>query len=302
MYRNKYRLIIPFLFPAVALYLTFVVYPYARSMVIAFTSWRGVSANIKFNGLDNFERMINDENFWNALGNNLVYLILLPVATIALSLFLAFMLSQRVRFSNFYRIVFFFPQVMSVIAIGVLWSYVYHPTIGILTPIMEFLRLEPIFQLLGFEGVPVWMGDPKTAKLAVGGVVIWQAAGFFMVLFMAAMQDIPEDFYEAAAIDGATRWQVFWRITLPLLWDTMRAAAVFSMLGAFNMFPLTMVMTNGQRGPNRATDVLATYLYEQAFEASRFGYATAIAVSLFLIVLTISVVLMQATQRRLVQY
>ena len=302
MYRNKYQLIIPFLFPALALYLTFVVYPYARSMYIAFTSWKGVSDNIQFNGLANFERMIGDENFWNALGNNLKYLAFIPLTTIALSLFLAFMLTQKVRFSNFYRIVFFFPQVMSVIAIGVLWSYVYHPTIGILTPVLRFLRLEPFFQLFGFDGIPVWMGDPKSALPAVGAVVVWQAAGFFMVLFMAAMQDIPVDYYEAAAIDGAKRWHMFWKITLPLLWETLRAAAIFSILGAFNMFPLTMVMTNGQRGPNRATDVLATYLYEQAFESSRFGYATAIAVSLFLMVLTISVISMQLTQRQTHEY
>lgn len=302
MYRNKYQLIIPFLLPALLLYITFVVYPYGRSMYIAFTSWKGVSANIQFNGLANFERMWADEHFWNALGNNLKYLAFIPLVTIGLSLFLAFMLTQRVRFSSFYRVVFFFPQVMSVIAIGVLWSYVYHPTIGILTPILRLLRLEPLFNLLGFDGIPAWMGDPKTALLSVGTVVIWQAAGFFMVLFMAAMQDIPEDYYEAAALDGAKRGDMFWKITLPLLWETLRAAAIFSILGAFNMFPLTMVMTNGQRGPNRATDVLSTYLYEQAFESSRFGYATAIAVSLFLMVLTISVISMQATQRQTLEY
>ena len=302
MHRHKYRLIIPFLFPALALYLTFVVYPYLRSMYIAFTSWKGVSDNIQFNGLANFERMIADENFWNALGNNLKYLAFIPITTIALSLFLAFMLTQRVRFSSIYRVIYFFPQVMSVIAIGVLWSYVYHPTIGILTPLLRMLRLEPLFQVLGFEGVPVWMGDPRTALLSVGAVVVWQGAGFFMVLFMAAMQDIPDDYYEAAAIDGAKRWTMFWKITLPLLWETLRAAAIFSILGAFNMFPLTMVMTNGQRGPNRATDVLATYLYEQAFESSRFGYATAIAVSLFLMVLAISIFSMQMTQRQTLEY
>jgi len=211
MYRNKYQLIIPFLLPALLLYITFVVYPYGRSMYIAFTSWKGVSANIQFNGLANFERMWADANFWNALGNNLKYLAYIPLVTIGLSLFLAFMLTQRVRFSSFYRVVFFFPQVMSVIAIGVLWSYVYHPTIGILTPILRFLRLEPLFALP-----------------AIGAVVIWQAAGFFMVLFMAAMQDIPEDYYEAAALDGAKRGDMFWKITLPLLWETLRAAAIFS--------------------------------------------------------------------------
>jgi N-acetylglucosamine transport system permease protein len=302
MYRHKYRLIIPFLFPALVLYITFVVYPYGRSMYVAFTKWRGLTASPRFAGLANFDRMIHDKNFWNALGNNVTYVILIPLCTIALSLFLAFMLSQGARFSKIYRVVFFFPQVMSVISIGVLWSYVYHPTIGMLTSILKFLRLEPFFQLLGFESIPVWMGDPRTAIYCIGAVVIWQSAGFYMVLFLAAMQGIPETYYEASALDGASRWQMFWKITLPLLWDTIRVALVYSGIAAFNMFALTRVMTNAQQGPNRSTDVLSTYLYEQAFQSSRFGYATAIAVSLFLITLTLSVVFLHLTPREELEY
>ncbi len=302
MYRHKYRLIIPFLCPALALYITFVVYPYGRSMYVAFTKWRGLMAAPKFAGLSNFARMIGDKYFWNALGNNITYLILIPLSTIALSLFLAFMLSQGARFSQFYRVIFFFPQVMSVISIGVLWSYVYHPTIGMLTSILKFLRLEPLFQLLGFDSIPVWMGDPKTALYCIGAVVIWQSAGFYMVLFLAAMQGIPDSYYEAASLDGASRWKMFWKITLPLLWDAVRVASVYSGMAAFNMFALTRVMTNAQQGPNRSTDVLATYLYEQAFQSSRFGYATAIAVSLFLITLTFSMVFLHLTPREKLEY
>jgi len=302
MYRHKYRLIIPFLFPALALYITFVVYPYGRSMYVAFTKWRGLTVAPKFAGLANFSRMIGDKYFWNALGNNITYLIFIPLCTIALSLFLAFMLSQGARFSQVYRVIFFFPQVMSVISIGVLWSYVYHPTIGMLTSILKFFRLEPLFQLLGFESIPVWMGDPKTALYCIGAVVIWQSAGFYMVLFLAAMQGIPDSYYEAASLDGASRWKMFWKITLPLLWDSVRVASVYSGMAAFNMFALTRVMTNAQQGPNRSTDVLATYLYEKAFQSSRFGYATAIAVSLFLITLTFSMVFLHLTPREKLEY
>ncbi len=302
MYKNKYHVIIPFLAPAVILYLVFVIYPYGRSMYNSLTSWKGVSANQKFVGWQNYERMINDEFFWNALWHNLQYLLFLPLIIISLSLFLAFMISQGIRFGKFFRVTFFFPQVISVISIGVLWSYIYHPTIGILTSLLQMLHLEWFFQLFGYEGIPVWMGDPSTVRPAIATVVVWQAAGFYMVLFLAAMEAIPQTFYEAAIIDGASRWHQFRHITLPLLWDTMQTAMIFAGLGAFDMFAITRVMVVSGSSTGRPADVLATYLYEQAFEASRFGYATAIAVALFLLVLTLSVLTMRVTRRDSVEY
>jgi N-acetylglucosamine transport system permease protein len=302
MYKHKYRVIIPFLAPAVILYLVFVIYPYVRAMYNSLTSWKGVSANQPFVGLANYNRMIHDELFWNALVHNLGYLIVLPLIIIALSLFLAFMISQQIRGSKAFRITFFFPQVISIISIGVLWSYIYHPTIGILTSIMEFLRLQWFFQLFGFDSIPVWMGDPATVRWAIGGVVVWQAVGFYMIIFLAAMEAIPITFYEAAILDGAGRFRQFWNITIPLLWDTMQTVLVFVGLLAFDMFAITRVMVVSGSTTNRPSDVLATYLYEQAFQVSRFGYSTAIAVALFLMVLTLSIFTMRATRRESVEY
>lgn len=302
MYKHKYRVIIPFLAPAIILYLVFVIYPYVRSMYNSLTSWKGVSTNQPFVGLYNYQRMINDELFWNALSHNIQYLIFIPLVTITLSLFLAFMINQRVRLSKFFRVTYFFPQVISIISIGVLWSYIYHPTIGILTSFFQFLHLEPFFQSLGFNGIPVWIGDPRTVRGSIGTVVVWQAAGFYMVLFLAAMEAIPQSFYEAAILDGANRWHQFWNITLPLLWDTMQTALVFAGLGAFDMFAMTKVMVVSGSTTGRPADVLATYLYEQAFDVSRFGYATAIAVSLFLMVLALSAFTLRVTRRDTVEY
>jgi N-acetylglucosamine transport system permease protein len=302
MYKHKYRVIIPFLAPAVFLYLVFVIYPYIRSMYNSFTSWKGVSANQKWVGLYNYQRMIQDELFWNALKHNLEYLIFIPLILISVSLFLAFMISQRIRFSRFFRVTFFFPQVISIISIGVLFSYVYHPTVGIVTSLLKMLQLESFFQMLGFEGIPIWLGDPRTIKIGIGSVVVWQAVGFYMVLFLAAMEAIPMTFYEAAIIDGAGRWHQFWNITIPLLWETIVTALVFSALGAFDMFAITRVMVVSGSTTGRPADVLATYLYEQAFTTSRFGYATAIAVSLFLMMLLLSVFTMRVTRRESVEY
>ena len=291
MNRHKYRLIIPFLAPALLLYGTFVLYPYGSAMYIAFTKWRGLRKAPEFVGLENFRKLFRDDHFWNALAHNGIYIVVLPVATLGLALFLAFMITRKVRFSNFYRITFFFPQVMSVVAIGILWSFIYHPSIGILNFILK---------AVGVSDPPVWLGNPSTALGAVAVVTIWQAAGFYMVLFMAGMQSIPESFYEAAALDGATRNDIFFQITLPLLWETIRSALVFIAIGASNMFGITFTMTQG--GPDRATDVLATLLYEEAFTHSRFGYSTAIAMMLFVIVLALSLITMALTRRETVEF
>jgi N-acetylglucosamine transport system permease protein len=302
MNRHKYRVIIPFLAPAVILYLVFVIYPYGRSMYNSFTSWKGVSANQPFVGFYNYIRMINDEYFWNALWHNVQYLLFLPVIILLLSLFLAFVISQGVKGSRFYRVTFFFPQVVLVISIAVLWSYIYHPTVGILTSIAQFLHMEPFFQLFGFDGIPVWVGDPRMVRISIGTVVVWQSTGFYMILFLAAMEGIPNSFYEAATLDGANRWHQFWKITIPLLWDTMQTAMVYVGLLAFNMFAITQVMVVSGSSTGRPADVLATYLYEQAFLASRFGYATAIGVALFLLMLTLSALTMRITRRESVEF
>ena len=292
MRKNKLHLIVPFLVPAIALYLIFVIYPYGQSMFISLNKWRGLSPNPTFVGLENFQTMLSDPNFWNALGNNVVYLIFIPLITISISLYFAFLLTHgKARFRSFYRIMFFFPQVMSLVALGVLWSFIYHPTIGILSSIITFLGAsEPIAVL----------GNPDYVLPAIGAVVIWQQVGFFMVLFIAGMESIPSAFYEAAVIDGATRNDLFWKITLPLLWDSIRTALVFLAIMATNMFAITQTMTQG--GPNRQSEVLATYVYERAFASGKFGYATAVAMAIFAVALVLSLVTMFFTRRESLEY
>jgi N-acetylglucosamine transport system permease protein len=155
-------------------------------------------------------------------------------------------------------------------------------------------------RLIGITTPPVWLGNPDTALGAVGAVVVWQAVGFIMVLFIAGMESIPPTYYEAAELDGANKWNIFWNITVPLLWDTVRTALVFLAIGAVDMFAIVQTMTQG--GPSRSTEVLATYLYNTAFQNSMFGYATAMAVTLFGIVLVISLVLMTLTRRESLEY
>ena len=291
MRRHKYRIIIPFLAPALILYSLFVIYPYAQAMYVAFTKWKGLRKSPRFVGLDNFEKMLGDDQFWNALSNNIIYLVFLPIITLGFALFMAFMISQKVRFSNFYRVTFFFPQVMSVVAIGILWSFVYHPTIGIFSSLLK---------AVGIEKPPIWLGDPDTALWSIVAVTVWQSAGFFMVIFMAGMLSIPKSLYEAAALDGAGRGSTFIRITFPLLWENTRSSLVFITVIAMDMFGITFTMTQG--GPDRSTDVLATLLYEHAFLHSRFGYATSIAMVYFVIVIVLTLLIFRVTRRETIEF
>jgi N-acetylglucosamine transport system permease protein len=295
MQYQKYRLIVPFLAPAIILYAVFVLWPYGQSFYTSLTQWSGLSPNKTFIGLANFDKLIHDPQFWNALRHNGIMLVVLPLITIALALLFAALFTQggqAVPGAGFYRVVFFFPQVMAVAIIGILWSFVFNPNAGLLN---GFLRV------LGLGGLQrAWLGDPATSLGAVAAVVIWQAVGFYMVLFIAGMQAIPTSFYEAAIIDGATRWTMFWRITLPLLWDNLQVALVYIGIGALDLFTIVQVMTEG--GPNQSSEVVAHYLYTTAFQYGQFGYATAIGVALLFLTLVLSLLTFTVTRRERIEY
>lgn len=295
MNRGKNRFIVSFLAVPLLLYTVFLLIPYFSSFIFGFTRWSGLSANIRFNGVNNFIKLFRDENFWNALSHNGIALIVLPPIIIAIALFFAFLFTQGIKLGKFFRISFFFPQVLSVVIVAVLWGFIYHPTIGLLNAM-----LEP-FKIAGMNNFP-WLGDRGTVFGAVLAVVVWQSVGFYMVLFIAGMQAIPQDFYEAAKVDGANSWQFFWSITVPLLWDTIRTAIVFLAIGAMDLFAVVTVITNGTGGPSRAADVVPVYLYSQAFSQGNFGYATAMGLVLLFIVLFLSIASLRLTTREALEY
>ena len=289
------RFIFGFLFIPLLLYTVFVVLPYVSAILIAFTRWRGVAANITFNGLNNFARLAQDELFLNALKNNAKVLLTLPTITIALALLFAALFTRGLRGQRFFRTTFFFPQVLSMAVVGVLFNFVYHPTLGILSNTFKVLGIK---ELSTFP----WLGDVATVLPAIVFVAIWQATGFYMVLFMASMGSIPTEFYEAAKIDGAGEWDIFWKITLPLLRESLRTAVVFLMIMAMDMFVYVSFLTNETGGPGRAAQVLSSYLYQTAFRQGNFGYGTTLAVVLMMVVLVLSIIGLRAGSQETVEY
>jgi N-acetylglucosamine transport system permease protein len=243
--------------------------------------------------LDNYQRLWEDDRFREALTRNGQLLVVLPLVTIAIALTFAALFTQgnqQIRGAGFYRIVFFFPQIIPAVIVGILWSYVYTPNIGLLNGALGAVGLD------GLERS--WLSDPATVLWAVVAVAIWSSVGFYMVIFLASMQSIPTSFYEAAILDGATRWSSFKDITFPLIWETVRTSIIYLAIAALDFFILIVVVSGGSTtmGARRA-DVAALYLYNQAFDSSRWGYASAIGVVLLVLTLLLSVGIMRATRR-----
>jgi N-acetylglucosamine transport system permease protein len=297
MHYHKYRVIIPFLLPALVLYAVFVLWPYGQAIYLSFTGWRGVTPNKPWVGVDNYQRLLDDSRFVEALTRNGQLLIVLPVVTIAIALTFAALFTQggqTIRGASFYRIVFFFPQVISTVIVGMLWGYVYNPNMGLLNGVLGAIGLDSLKR--------TWLGDPKLILWSIVAVAIWSGVGFYMVIYIASMQSIPTSFYEAAVLDGASRWTSFKDITFPLIWETLRTTFIYLAIAALDLFVLVQVMTGGGSGSGRRAEVAALYLYNQAFDKSRWGYASAIGVVLLLGTLLLSVVVMRLTRRETYEF
>lgn len=302
MRHGRYPFVVGFLAAPVAIYVTFVIAPYVQAFYLAMTNWRGVSANPTFIGLQNFERLLQDDVFWKALRHHGVLLLAVPLITIAIGLFFAFMLNigggsrggvmTGVWGSRVYRVVFFFPQVLAVVIVGVIFTRVYAPDeSGLLNGALNALGLDPV----------LFMADPDLALWSIVGVLVWQAVGFYVVLFSAGMASVPKDVYEAATIDGASRTSMFFRITLPLLWDTLQVAWVYLGIAAFDAFAIVQVLSVDQGGPDGATTVLGMEIYRNAFSYSQFGYASAMGVALFFLTVTFAALTLRVSRRETVE-
>jgi N-acetylglucosamine transport system permease protein len=302
MRHGKYPFIVGFLAAPVTLYVVFVIGPYAQAFYMALTNWRGISANPQFIGLENFQRLWEDDVFWKAVRHHGILLLALPLITIAIALFFAFMLNvgggsrhgvmTGVWGSKFYRIVFFFPQVLAIAILGVLFQMVYRPDAsGMINGPLRQLGIEPIGFLI----------NPNLALWSIIAVLVWQSVGFYVVLFSAGMASVPKDIYEAALMDGAGRARMFFRVTVPLLWDTLQVAWVYLGIAAFDAFAIVQTLTVDQGGPDGSTTVLGMEIYRNAFVYSKYGYASAMGVALFFLTITFAALALRVTRRETVE-
>jgi multiple sugar transport system permease protein len=257
-----------FLLPDILGLLLFVIGPMLLAFAVSFSDWRLVGAP-EFIGLRNYEIILKDPKFGASLGRTIVYTLGYVPAVYTISLGMAVLLTRRARGNFFFRTIYFMPVAMSMVVAGVIWRFMFDPANGLIN------------EMLGVVGLPTaqWTGNVESAMLSVQIVAIWKSVGYFMIILLAGIQDIPSDYIEAAQIDGASRWDVFWSIIMPLLRPTSFFVIVILSINALQAFDQIYVMTRG--GPAQATYTLVMYIYEKAFREWNFGYSGAMAVVLF---------------------
>ncbi|MGN9843239.1 carbohydrate ABC transporter permease [Nonomuraea sp. H19] len=275
-----------FILPNFVGFALFTLVPMLAAFALAFLEWDSYGTP-EWVGLDNFQRMLSDENFHVALRNTLFYAVGHIPLTLVVALGLAMALNRKIRGVQFFRTAAFFPYITSLVAVAVVWNMLFNPTAG---PINQFL------EALGVADPPKWVASTDWAMPAVIVTSVWRDMGYYMVLFLAGLQTIPQEYYEAARVDGANAWQRFWSVTLPCLRPTTFFVLVMLTIQSFKVLDLIVVMTDG--GPGRSTLVLAQLVYREGIIEGRFGYSSAIALVLFLIVLVVTTVQFRLNERR----
>jgi multiple sugar transport system permease protein len=278
-----------FLAPSLVLFAIFTAIPVISALFISFTQWN-LFNEVTWVGLGNYLELAKDEIFAKVLGNTAYFVLISVPVQIVLALLCALALNRGIKGQTFFRVVYFLPVVTSTIAAALVWAWLFNSNFGLINAGLS---------LVGVTDLPKWMGSTRWAMPAIIIVSIWQNLGYAMVLFLAGLQNIGKDVHDAAALDGATGWDRFWHITLPLLSPTTFFVLVISIIGSFQVFELVLVMTKA--GPANATNTLVYYIYQNGFQFYQMGYASAAAMVLFLIVLAFTLV-QYKLQHRWVHY
>ncbi|GAB2585104.1 carbohydrate ABC transporter permease [Microlunatus antarcticus] len=279
--KKRYGGLTPWLFaiPALAVYATFLVYPALTSLFFSFTNWDGLSPGYDIVGVDNYVKMTQDPVVRQALLNNLIWTVVTIVVPVIIGLALATLLNGKVRGKTALRLLFYTPCVLPLVSIASIWGWLYNPDSGVINEVLRTVGLGNLAQ--------PWLGQDSTALWAVMVPAVWLRTGFPMLLYLAALQGIPDELYEAATVDGATKSQQFWHITMPSLRPAHYIVLALSLIDSFKVFDMIYAMTYG--GPGTATQVMGTWMYANVFQYYQAGYGTAIAVVITVIAVAVSI-------------
>ncbi|OCT16315.1 sugar ABC transporter permease [Paenibacillus pectinilyticus] len=279
IYRNFTAYFI-FVVPALLLYLTFYLTPLFNSLHYSFTSWNGINDPV-YVGFDNFTKALSDDKFWVAFKNNIYFVAFSIFIQVPLIIFVAIMVSGVKRFLGFYKLTVFMPSILSTASVAIIWKFIFAPEAGLLNQVLRAAGLD--------SWTHIWLGDQTLAIFAVLVTNGWQWTGFYIVLVLAAIFAIPKEILEAGEIDGAVGWKKARLLTIPLIRPVIGVTLLLSVTGAMKALDIVLIMTKG--GPFGSTELMATYMYKQAYSLSDFGYANAIAIVITLFTALISLIL-----------
>ncbi len=276
--KPEYLAALLFLLPNLIGFILFTLWPMIYSLVLSFLDW-GLLNNKTFVGVNNYKELFLDETFWVCLKNTALYSFVKVPINLILSLLLAIILNKGLKGTNIFRTVAFLPSVCSAVSVGILWKPLLESTqSGLVNHMLSLINIDPI----------PFLSSTQWSMLSVIGVGLWKELGYFMIIYLAGLQGISKTYYEAANIDGANSRQQFFNITIPLIAPTTFFAFVTSLIGSFQIFDLTTVLTGG--GPVNSTNTLVMYIYQNAFQWFRMGYASALALILFLVIFAVTMI------------
>lgn len=281
--------------PAVILFTIFMLIPTINVFRMSLYKWGGFSNAKDFVGLSNFKKLFSDINFYGSFQNTILLIVVVTTTTLVLALIFAGILTRmKVKGQNFFRIIFYIPNILSIVVIAAIFSAIYDPTNGMLNSVLSVLR--------GRDAEPIlWLGNQKIVIYSIAIAMIWQAIGYYMVMYMASMSSVPESIYESAGLEGASEVKQFFQITLPLIWTNIRTTLIFFIISTINLsFLLVRALTNG--GPDGTTEVFLSYMYKQAYTNSSYGYGMAIGVIVFLFSFVLAAIVNWVTRREPIEF
>ena len=275
--------------PAIFLFVIFMIIPTVDVFRMSLYKWGGYTAEKTFVGLNNFKTLMQSEKFIRSFQNQILLIVIVTVVTMSLALiFAAILTREKIKGQNFFRIVFYIPNILSVVIISAIFSAIYDPNQGLLNSILAIFR--------GDKDPILWLGSQKIVIYSIVIAMIWQAIGYYMVMYMASMSSISESLYESADLEGAGKIRQFFSITLPLIWTNLRTTLTFFIISTINMsFLFVKVMTNG--GPDSASNVFLSYMYQEAYTNSSYGYGMAIGAVVFIFSFALSAIINAVTKR-----
>ena len=288
--RERNLFILVCLLPALILFFTFLIYPTIQVFRMSMFKWGGFSNNQQFVGLENFKILWADENFFRTIQNTILLIVVVTLFTVVLAvLFAAILSTEKIRGNNFFRIIFYIPNILSIVVIAGIFSAIYDPKAGLLNAVLPEAWNK------------LWLGDQSIVIYSLAFALIWQAIGYYMVMYMAGMANIPASLYEAADLDGAGKIGKFFNVTLPLIWNSIRTTLTFFIISTINLsFLLVQILTDG--GPDGSTEVFLSYMFKQAYTNSSYGYGMAIGVVVFIFSFGLSGIVSHITKRDILEY